>query len=163
MIVVGHFWVLNFITYTYDMGLMFNMIMSKVRVGTFTMGKSPNDLTPKCQGTPIRSTFQCVFVTYKGLNKVKLDSKSIWHQDTNCHSKQLWPPKSTISSSNDTWAEPSHVIMATCVGFKSGNLEVGKHQNTKGNWTSWKFWKTTSITINAKDSNRKMYKNVEAP
>jgi hypothetical protein len=50
------------------MGLMFNMIMSKVHVGTFTMGKSPNDLTPKCQGKPIWSTFQRIFVTYKGLN-----------------------------------------------------------------------------------------------
>jgi hypothetical protein len=38
---------MNFITYPYDMGLMFSMIMSKVHVGTFTMGKSPNDLTPK--------------------------------------------------------------------------------------------------------------------
>jgi hypothetical protein len=41
---------MNFITYPYDMGLMFSMIMSKVHVGTFTMGKSPNDLTSKCQG-----------------------------------------------------------------------------------------------------------------
>jgi hypothetical protein len=64
MIVVGHFWVMNFITYPYDMGLMFSMIMSKVHVGTFTMGKTPNDFTPKCQGKPIWSTFQCIFVTY---------------------------------------------------------------------------------------------------
>jgi hypothetical protein len=68
---------MNFITYPYDMGLMFSMIMSKVHVGTFTMGKSPNDFTPKCQGKPIWSTFQCIFVTFKGLNKVKLDTKTL--------------------------------------------------------------------------------------